>query len=327
MYGELYTTYGEVATNIKRKTEAAVSDEYISKIGDVIIPTSGETPEDIATATCVMTPGVILAGDLCIMRNPQIDGRFLSYSINHKAKYKIARIAQGKSIVHIRPDEVERISINYPINAEQEKILKFLDLLTQKIEKQQALVDALKLYKRGVLNQIFQENYDWNTVAIRECLNYEQPQKYIVVSEKYDNSFRTPVLTANKAFILGYTNETEGIYDKGDVIIYDDFTMDTKFVNFNFKVKSSTIKMLTPKENIDLYFMFNYFQFLSLKPEGHQRSYISLIEPMKVAIPSYEKQKHYSSLFRKLDIKLQSAETLLEKCIILKAGLLQQMFI
>ena len=85
--------------------------------------------------------------------------------------------------------------------------------------------------------------------------------------------------------------------------------------------------MLTPSENIDLYFMFNYFQFLSLKPEGHQRSYISLVEPMKVAIPSYEKQKYYSDFFRKIDIKLQRAETLLEKCVALKSGLLQQMFI
>ena len=155
LYGELYTTYNEVATEIIRKTEATVGDEYISESGDVIIPTSGETAEDIATATCIMKPGVILAGDLCIMRPNKIDGRFLSYIINHKAKYAIARIAQGKSVVHIRPDEVEQIKVSYPSKSEQDKILCFLGLLSQKIEKQQQLIDSLKLYKRGLINNLF----------------------------------------------------------------------------------------------------------------------------------------------------------------------------
>ena len=274
-----------------------------------------------------MKPGVILAGDLCIMRTDRIDGRFLSYTINHKAKFDIARIAQGKSIVHIRPEEVERVKVRYPSKPEQEKILCFIELLSQKIDKQKSLIEHLKLYKRGVLNHIFQDTSDWKSSTIRECLNYEQPQKYIVHSEKYDNNYTTPVLTANKAFILGYTNETDGVYNKGAVIIYDDFTMDTKFVDFDFKVKSSTIKMLTPKQGIDLYFMFNYFQFLSLKPEGHQRSYISIVEPMEIAIPYYEEQKRISSLCKKLDKEVSCAEALLNACIAFKSGLLQQMFI
>ena len=210
---------------------------------------------------------------------------------------------------------------------EQKMIAEFLLLLEERITKQEQLVNNLKLYKRGVLNRVFGDCDDWEMSTIRECLDYEQPQKYIVETEKYDNSFNTPVLTANKAFILGYTNELNGIYNKGEVIIYDDFTMDTKFVDFDFKVKSSTIKMLTPKPGIDLYFMFNYFQFLSLKPEGHQRSYISLVEPMEIPIPCYEKQKHLSSMLRKLDKQIECAESLLEGCLSLKTGLLQQMFI
>ena len=211
--------------------------------------------------------------------------------------------------------------------SEQKKIAEFLLLLEDRIIKQEQFVNNLKLYKRGVLNHIFQDTSDWKSSTIRECLNYEQPQKYIVHSEKYDNNYTTPVLTANKAFILGYTNETDGVYNKGAVIIYDDFTMDTKFVDFDFKVKSSTIKMLTPKQGIDLYFMFNYFQFLSLKPEGHQRSYISIVEPMEIAIPYYEEQKRISSLCKKLDKEVSCAEALLNACIAFKSGLLQQMFI
>ena len=102
LYGELYTTYNEVITNIKRRTQAKVDEQCLSLVGDVIIPTSGETPEEISTASCVMLPGVILAGDLNIFRGDKVDGRIISYILNHVVNAKIARIAQGKSVVHIQ---------------------------------------------------------------------------------------------------------------------------------------------------------------------------------------------------------------------------------
>ena len=155
LYGELYTTYKEVATEIKRKTNCIVDKKYLSKIGDVVIPTSGETSEEIATATCVMTPNVILAGDLNIFRINDIDGRFFSYVINHKVNKDISRIAQGKSIVHIKGEEISKIQIKYPSDKEQQKILSFIELLSLKIEKQGQLIDKLKKYKRGVIKTIF----------------------------------------------------------------------------------------------------------------------------------------------------------------------------
>lgn len=155
LYGELYTTYKEVATEIKRKTNCIVDKKYFSKIGDVVIPTSGETPEEIATATCVMTPNVILAGDLNIFRINDIDGRFFSYVINHKVNKDISRIAQGKSIVHIKGEEISKIQIKYPSAEEQQKILSFIELLSLKIEKQEQLIDKLKKYKRGLLSALF----------------------------------------------------------------------------------------------------------------------------------------------------------------------------
>jgi type I restriction enzyme S subunit len=158
LYGELYTTYKEVATEIKRKTNCIVDKKYLSKIGDVVIPTSGETPEEIATATCVMTPNVILAGDLNIFRINDIDGRFFSYVINHKVNKDISRIAQGKSIVHIKGEEISKIQIKYPSDEEQQKILSFIKLLSLKIEKQEQLIDKLKKYKRGVIQHIFRSH-------------------------------------------------------------------------------------------------------------------------------------------------------------------------
>ena len=101
---------------------------------------------------------------------------------------------------------------------------------------------------RGIRNDVFgklRKSVGFNAM-IGDVLSYEQPQSYLVEDTEYTNE-GTPVLTANKAFVLGYTSEIEGIYDKGDCIIFDDFTLDCKYVDFSFKVKSSAIKILTAK--------------------------------------------------------------------------------
>ena len=98
---------------------------------------------------------------------------------------------------------------------------------------------------------------------IGDVLDYEQPQSYIVEDTEYIDK-GTPVLTANKAFILGYTSETEGIYDKGDCIIFDDFTLDSKYVDFPFKVKSSAIKILSAENKELLRYTFEFLKYLDL---------------------------------------------------------------
>ena len=335
LYGELYTTYGEVTRSVKRKTDKVVESQFYSKVGDVIMPTSGETPEDIATASCIMIPNVILAGDLLIYRTSQVDGRIVSFAVKNKVNKQISSVAQGKSVVHVRADELSKIAISYPSIEEQQKILSMLELLETKIAKQRELVEHLKKYKRGVVKAVFSGKLElsaeypfqeWESKAICECLDYEQPQKYIVDSEKYDDSFATPVLTANKGFILGYTDEQQGIYDKGDVIIYDDFTMDMKYVTFNFKVKSSTIKMLTPTKGNDLYFMYSLLQSLELQPEGHQRSYISKVEPMIVRIPPYKLQLKISEFLKNIDNRVALVEKELAFLVAQKQGLMQGLF-
>ena len=80
----------------------------------MLIPTSGETPEEISTASCVMLPGVILAGDLNIFRSSKVDGRIMSYILNHIVNGSIARVAQGKSVVHVQASEISKIEISYP---------------------------------------------------------------------------------------------------------------------------------------------------------------------------------------------------------------------
>ena len=111
----------------------------------------------------------------------------------------------------------------------------------------------------------FSDSYHESTLG--EIFEYERPDNYIVSSEKYSNSFPIPVLTANQAFVLGYTNEITGIYDKGPVILFDDFTCDMKYADFPFKVKSSAMKLLTPKEGIPIFYAYNLLQHINYKPE------------------------------------------------------------
>ena len=129
----------------------------------------------------------------------------------------------------------------------------------------------------------------WEQRVIGDIFQFERPDKYMIEDDHYQET-GIPVLTANKAFILGYRDES-GAYDKGDCIIYDDFTLDSKFVDFPFKVNSSVIKILTSKDGSDL--LFDYF-LLSRTPilqQGHARHYISVVQPTEVMVPNKQESR------------------------------------
>ena len=155
LYGELYTTYHEVINAVIRRTQAQPEKQYYSRVGDVIIPTSGETPEEISTAACVMLPDIILAGDLNIFRSSKIDGRIMSYILNHIVNGQIARIAQGKSVVHIQSSELSKIEISYPDYNTQRKMFKIFDALNTRTEIAQKKLMALRCMQKALLQQLF----------------------------------------------------------------------------------------------------------------------------------------------------------------------------
>ena len=278
--------------------------------------------------------GIVSPLYLCFRPKEAINTSFYEWYFKSSAWHRYVYLYGDSGVRHdrvsIKDSTFFEMPLHIPCAAEQKKLSCFLALLDTNIQKQQQLVDSLKSYKRGAIAYYFttqMRNTECIKTTISKCLFYEQPQKYIVHSEHYSHAYTTPVLTANKAFILGYTNEQDGIYDKGDVLIYDDFTMEVKYVKFPFKVKSSTIKMLTPQNNVDLYFMYSLLQYLGLKPEGHQRSYISILEPMEVQIPTYEEQVRAAKLFRLLDSKIEKEQLLLQEMTRMKSSLMQQLFI
>jgi hypothetical protein len=134
---------------------------------------------------------------------------------------------------------------------------------------------------------------EFDRVKLVDVLDYEQPTKYIVESENYDDSFKTPVLTAGKTFILGYTNETKGIFiDELPVIIFDDFTTATKFVDFPFKVKSSAMKILKAKKELaEIKYLYYMMQQIEFNASEHKRFWISQYSQLEIPLPPLEIQQ------------------------------------
>lgn len=174
----------------------------------------------------------------------------------------------------------------------------------------------------------FQNEGEWELRSLAEILNYEQPGAYIVNDTNYKKT-GTPVLTANKGFILGYTDESYGVYNDLPVIIFDDFTTDKKFVNFPFKVKSSAIKLLTlkNKNRDDLKFIFECMKNIKFEEKEHKRYYISTYQNIKILVPkSTQEQKKIADCFVSIDKEIDATKRKLEQLKEHKKGLMQRLF-
>ena len=172
---------------------------------------------------------------------------------------------------------------------------------------------------------------DWEQRKLGEILEYEQPGPYIVDSTDYDNSYSTPVLTAGQSFILGYTNETAGIKKAtpdNPVIIFDDFTTSSHYVDFSFKVKSSAMKFLTLKNDTDdIYCINNVLENIDYIPASHERHWISIFTNFDVRVPSSrEEQKSIGDYFRNLDTLIALHQRKCEQTKKMKKYMLQKMF-
>ena len=145
----------------------------------------------------------------------------------------------------------------------------------------------------------------WCKCRLEDIVEYEQPQAYIVNSTDYDDRYLTPVLTAGKSFVIGYTNETEGIYQNTPCIIFDDFTTDSKLVDFPFKVKSSAMKILKVADNIEIEYVAMFMNITRLIGDTHKRYWISEYSKLHIPIPPKEEQKRIinavNAMFEKLD--------------------------
>ena len=321
--------------NIRASVEVVDGDieTYGVNYGDILFQRSSETLEDVGQANVYLDSKPAVFGGFVIRGKSKSNyyPMFFRYLLaSPTARQKIIVKGAGAQHFNIGQDGLSKVCLNIPSIQEQEKIAKLFECIDTRIATQNKIIEDLKKLKSAIRKKMFSLLKDEYTESfeINQLLDYEQPTAYIVANDEYStDTSLTPVLTANKGFILGYTDEKFGIYQKGECIIFDDFTMDAKYVSFPFKVKSSAIKILTAKPNVNLRFMFEYLSYWELKSEGHKRHYISEIASLVIELPSKERQSIIASLMTSLNSKLDIEAKTKIRYEEQKRYLLSQMFI
>ena len=227
LYGELYTKYkSEIIDEVYSKTGIDSTKLTRSHVNDVIIPCSGESAEDIATARCVKKDGILLGGDLNIIRFDRQDGSFMSYQLNGKRKYDIARVAQGVSVVHLYPDHLKSVKIYLPQLEEQQTIVTLLSLIDERIATQTKIIDNLQSLIKG-LNDSFHDNVLGEAISFDEIGNpysglsgksgddFGQGSPYITYLNVYQNN----VVDENRIDLVSIdANEKQNTVSYGDIL-------------------------------------------------------------------------------------------------------------
>ena len=258
---------------------------------------------------------------------------------NHNVHKECCKVATGISVYGINRKNLKKIKIPIPPLDEQKRIASALSKIDAYLENTIKLIEEKERFKRGIAKKLLTckegENIpearfkgfedEWETIMLGDILSYEQPKDYIVKSEEYNNKYKYPVLTAGKTFILGYTNEEFGIYNKLPVIIFDDFTTDAQYVDFPFKVKSSAIKILKSKYyNTKL--IYELIKNIKFNARTHKRYYISEYQYLKIKIPkSIKEQEKIGGYLSLLDEEIDNLKKQKELIKEMKRGAMQKL--
>lgn len=354
-YGELYTHYREVINEIKSKTNVNTSTLVLSEMNDVIIPASGETTIDIATASCVMKSGIALGGDLNIIKTKN-NGIFLSYYLNSKKKMEIANLAQGISVVHLYSSQLASLSLSLPKLNEQNRISSFLALIDERIQTQNKIIEELKLLKITISKKLFlrqlrfkngnNENYiDWNTKKLGEVTT--------LINKRNKNNEKLPVYSINnKLGFVPQSEQFEGVdsEDRGyDIKLYKIIDKNT-FAYNPARINVGSIGYSENLENIiisSLYVCFktdntvnDNFLYQYLKTDFFNREVLKNVEggvrdylfydnfaTIKFDLPCIEEQKKIADYLSSIDSKIDIESQLLHKFEEQKRYLLANLFI
>ena len=322
------------------------------------------TNEGLQSSSAKMLPiGTILLtsratiGDVSILKNEgctnqgfqsliakkDVNNEYLYYKLL-TIKNIIISLASGSTFLEISPNKLRQIEISIPILLEQTAIAAVLSDMDEYIATIERLIAKKKALKKGAMQKLLSpqitqidaekknsENLrksadkNWEEKKLGEILDYEQPTNYIVKNTEYVTN-GIPVLTAGKTFILGYTNETDNIFSEFPVIIFDDFTTATQFVDFSFKVKSSAMKILKLKDKkCNLRFIFEVMQMIDFPLSDHQRYWISEYRNILVKIPSFKEQNHIATILSDMDAEIEALQAKLSKAKLVKQGAMQEL--
>jgi len=265
-----------------------------------------------------------------------VSASFATHLFRHCQKSGVfAKIAlQTTSVAHLGVSRFHRLQLAWPSEVvEQEAIAEALSDADTLIESLEQLLAKKRQLKQGAMQELLTGKRrlpglgrGWANVRLRDLLSYERPDMYIVRDTEYSERGDTPVLTANKSFVLGYTAETSGICSDLPAIVFDDFTTASKYVDFPFKVKSSALKLLRPKhDHVNLRFVYDRMQLIRFPLGDHKRYFISEFQNLELAIPDHAEQLAIAETLSDMDAEVAALEARLAKARQLKQGMMQEL--
>ena len=311
------------------------------------------TPAGVANSSAVVHPAgtvvlsrdagvgksAIMKSDMAVSQHfmawqcgSKLDNIFLYYWLQAK-KLEFERIAMGNTIKTIGLPYFRSLRIPSPPLPEQRAIATALSDVDALLAKLDALIAKKRDLKVATMLQLLTGQTrlpgfggEWEVKRLGELLSYEQPTNYLVSSSEYSDANDVPVLTAGKTFVLGYTNEMEGIFAELPAIIFDDFTTATKYVTFPFKAKSSAMKILKPRSpSVNLRLVYEIMQVIDFKLGDHKRYWISEYSKVAVKIPSAAEQTAIATVLSDMDTELTALEARRDKTRALKQGMMQEL--
>jgi len=226
-----------------------------------------------------------------------VSSEFMLELLNYSIYRRMYPYVEGTAQQVLSLGKLGKLVYYLPTLSEQTKIATILTTQDKVIELKEKRLAEKQRQKKYLMQQLLTGkkrlpgfNKTWNTVELGEIFDYIQPTKYLVKTTDYDNAYKTPVLTAGKTFILGYTSETKDVYTNVPVVIFDDFTTATQYVDFPFKVKSSALKILAVKDGFNIFFAYEAMQLIRFAVGGHERHWISQYSCLTVDVPEIGEQ-------------------------------------
>ena len=356
LYGELYTKYGAILNKVYSKTSTQNDSLVFSKRNQILIPSSGETDIDIATATAIDTDvKIAIGGDLNIITPINSDGRFISLYINGKGKYNLAKYAQGKSVVHLYNSDIKKLNFYLPTNmAEQKKVGDFFSKLDQQTELEEKKLELLEQQKKGYMQKIFSQELrfkddngnsypDW---SIKKIEDISKVNKGFTPNTKNDEYWDE--LNENWLSIAGMTQKylykgNKGITEKG-ASKHVKVDKDTLIMSFKLTLgKLAIVKepiytneaichFVWKESNVNTEYMYYYLNSINISTFGAQAvKGVTLnndsINSIIVKLPVIQEQNKIAYFFNELDKLIRKQYAKIEVLKQRKKGLLQKMFI
>ncbi|MGW9964908.1 restriction endonuclease subunit S [Staphylococcus hominis] len=359
LYGELYTKYGAILNKVYSKTSTQNDSLVFSKRNQILIPSSGETDIDIATATAIDTDvKIAIGGDLNIITPINSDGRFISLYINGKGKYNLAKYAQGKSVVHLYNSDIKKLNFYLPTNmVEQKKIGNFFSKLDRQIELEEEKLELLEQQKKGYMQKVFSQELrfkdengndypDWKLKKLSNIADIIGGGTPSTKKSEYwdgDINWFSPVEIGDKEFVStsqrkitekGLEKSSAKMLPIGTVLFTSRAGIGKTAILSKEATTNQGFQSIVPKENdLDSYFLYSMTSILKRKAEkvgaGSTFSEVSRkqMEQIKLLIPILKEQKQIGRLFqiinRKINKQIHKIELLKQR----KKGLLQKMFV